>query len=156
MGIKAVILDRDGVITVEKGYVWRIEDMEFIPQTLELMKRAQERGYKLFVATNQGGIVMGLYTVHDFERFTWHMLRELWKQGIWIQRVYYCPHKPNGVVPEYTKECRGRKPMPGMLEKAIADYNIDVQHSYMIGDKETDMLAGQAVGLHTIMIGDLI
>jgi len=78
MGIKAVILDRDGVITVEKGYVWRIEDMEFIPQTLELMKRAQERGYKLFVATNQGGIVMGLYTVHDFERFTWHMLRELW------------------------------------------------------------------------------
>jgi len=155
MGIKAVILDRDGVILVHKPYIHDPRDIEFIEPTLAWMRKQQQLGYRLFIATNQGGIAMGYYTEEQFLYFTKVMLAMLEDRGIHIEHVYYCPHKPNGVVPRYAIDCECRKPKPGMLLQAIRDYDIDMSQSYMIGDSQSDIDAGKAAGLHTKWVHEI-
>ncbi len=145
--IKAVLLDRDGTINVDKGYVHNIESFEFLPGAIEGMKQLYKNGFKLFVVTNQSGLAIKCYTLEDMVKVHHYMLDVLHKEGIEIEKIYYCPHHPSVI------DCGCRKPKPGMLEDAIARFGIDVGKSYMVGDKLTDIEAGKAVGLKTMLVG---
>lgn len=149
---KALFLDRDGTINVEKNYVFKIEDFEFIDGIFELIKSYQEKGFLIFIITNQAGIARGYYTEEDYKTLTNWMLEQFQKKGITITKVYHCPHHP-----EITGSCRCRKPNPGMILDAIKEFNIDPVNSVLIGDKKSDILAGEKAGLgKNIYIQDLL
>jgi len=149
---KALFLDRDGTINVEKKYVYKIEDFEFIDGIFELIKSYQEKGFLIFIITNQAGIARGYYTEEDYKTLTNWMLEQFQKKGITITKVYHCPHHP-----EITGPCRCRKPNPGMILDAIKEFNIDPVNSVLIGDKKSDILAGEKAGLgKNIYIQDLL
>lgn len=142
---KALFLDRDGVINVDHGYVYKSETFEFTPGLIALLKQAQASGYKLVVVTNQSGIGRGYYTQADFEKLTRWMLARLLEQGVTIAGVYYCPHDP-------ATPCECRKPAPGMFLQAIKDHKIDPAQSWMIGDKESDIEAALAAGVQNSVL----
>jgi D-glycero-D-manno-heptose 1,7-bisphosphate phosphatase len=138
--IKAAFLDRDGVINIDKNYVYKIEDFEFKDGIFELLKLLQSKGFTLFVVTNQSGIGRGYYTLQDFKKLTEYMLNELKKKGIEIKEVAFCPHHPD-------ENCECRKPKPGMILNLSKKYNIDLKNSILIGDKQSDIEAGKNAGV---------
>lgn len=143
---KAIFLDRDGVINVEKDYAYKIDDFEFLPGVFEAVKHFNELGFIVVVVTNQSGIARGYYTDNDFWRLTEYMLKEFEKHEAKIIRVYHCPHGPND-------GCNCRKPLPGMFLAAKNELNIDMQNSWMVGDKEGDIEAALAAEVgHTILV----
>ncbi|MBP1934768.1 D-glycero-alpha-D-manno-heptose-1,7-bisphosphate 7-phosphatase [Ammoniphilus resinae] len=144
---KALFLDRDGVINVEKNYVYRIEDFEFIDGVFETLKYFQDQGYLLIIITNQAGIGRGYYTEEDFHILNGWMLAELNRKGINISKVYFCPYHPKHGIGKYKKDSNYRKPRPGMLLEAIIDFDIDITNSILIGDRITDIEAGIAAGI---------
>lgn len=146
-GRKALFLDRDGVINVDRNYVHRIEDFEFLPGIFELCAAAVERGYLIVVITNQAGIGRGLYTEADFQQLTAWMVDAFLQRGIDIARVYHCPYHPTAGIGKFRRESFDRKPNPGMLLKARDDLNLDLAGSLFIGDKDSDMAAGLAAGV---------
>ena len=130
--LKSIFLDRDGVINFDKGYVHKKEEFEFIPEIFDLLKYFKDREFTLFIITNQSGIGRGYYSLEDFHKLNTWMLREFEKFDIHIERVEFCPHKP-------TDECVCRKPQTGMLDRIMKDYDVDLENSWMIGDKESDI-----------------
>jgi D-glycero-D-manno-heptose 1,7-bisphosphate phosphatase len=135
---RAIFLDRDGTINIDKNYVYKISDFEFLPGVINSLKRLYDAGYLLIIITNQSGIGRGYYTEDDFHRLNSWMISELKKYGIVITQVYYCPHLPDAPILKYRKKCNCRKPLLGMYEKAISDFNIQISNSYVIGDKFRD------------------
>ena len=148
---KALFLDRDGVINVEKNYVYKIEDFEFIDGIFELAKSYQEKGFLIIVITNQAGIGRGYYTEEDFHKLNNWMIEQFKQRGIEITEVYYCPYHPTHGIGEYLKDSYDRKPNPGMILKAQEKYNIDLSQSILIGDKESDIEAGRNAGIKRLM-----
>ena len=146
-GRKALFLDRDGVINVDRNYVHRVEDFEFLPGIFELCNAAAERGYLIVVVTNQAGIGRGYYTEADFEHLTDWMVGAFRQRGIDIARVYHCPYHPTAGVGEYRRESFDRKPHPGMLLRARDELGLNLANSVLIGDKDSDMAAGLAAGV---------
>ncbi|WP_321778888.1 D-glycero-beta-D-manno-heptose 1,7-bisphosphate 7-phosphatase [Sulfurimonas sp.] len=146
---KALFLDRDGVINIEKDYLYKIEDFEFICGIFELCKYYQNLGYIIIVVTNQSGIAREYYDKNDFNRLTSWMIDEFLKKDIKIKKVYYCPHHPN-----ISGTCDCRKPKSGMLIEAKNDFDIDLKNSILIGDKERDIEAGLNAGLLTTYLFD--
>jgi len=143
---KAIFLDRDGVINIDKSYLYKKEDFEFCDGIFELLKHTQTLGYKLFVITNQSGISRGYYSENDFKKLTTWMLDKFAKQDIKIEKVYHCPH-----LPEDGCECR--KPKPKMINDAIKEFNIEPKLSWMIGDKDSDIQAAKNASIeNTILI----
>lgn len=132
---RAIFLDRDGVINIERDYLYKIEDFEFIDGVFEAMKHFQKLNYRLFIITNQSGIGRGYYSLEDFEKLTNWMLEQFKKEGIKIDRVYFCPHTPKD-------NCNCRKPNPTNLFDARDKFNIDLKNSWIIGDKESDIESG--------------
>ncbi len=129
---KIVFLDRDGVINIEKDYLYKIEDFEFIDGTFDSLNYLSNLGYKFVIITNQSGIGRGYYTKEDFDKLTTWMLEQFNKNGIKIQAVYYCPHNP-------LDNCSCRKPNIAMIEKASKILDIDYDNSWLIGDKSSDI-----------------
>lgn len=150
--MKAIFLDRDGVINVDKGYVHRIKDFEFYQNVFEALRKLQEAGFKLFVVTNQSGIAVGYYTEDDFLKLTDYMLQQLSKEGIRIEKVYYCPHHENGVIKGYSFKCDCRKPESGMIRQAISEFGVDPSKSFLVGDKENDILAAHKEGVRAVLV----
>jgi len=144
---KALFLDRDGVINVEKNYVWRIEDFEFVPGIFELCETAQHLGFLLVVITNQAGIGRGYYTEADYQKLTDWMVEQFLARGIEISRVYHCPHHPTAGIGEYRRESFHRKPNPGMILDARDELGLDLSESVLVGDKDSDIEAGRAAGV---------
>lgn len=138
----ALFLDRDGVVNVEKNYVCKIEDFEFIESIFNICGYFQKQGFKIIIITNQAGIARGYYTVKDFNHLTDWMEKEFKKRGIIITKTYYCPHHP-----EFTGECNCRKPNPGLILQAKKDYGLDLNKSVLIGDKQSDIDAGKNAGV---------
>ena len=139
---KALFLDRDGVVNVEKEYLYKIEDLEFIEGIFELCRHYQSLGYLIFIVTNQSGIARKYYSEEDFSTLTQWMIDAFKKEGVTITKVYHCPHHP-----KISGACSCRKPEPGMLLQAAKEYNLDLSQSIMIGDKERDVEAGINAGL---------
>ncbi len=151
---KAVFLDRDGTINIDKNYIYKMEDFEFIPGAVEALRLLQKEGYKLIIITNQSGIARGYYTEEQYETLNQWMLRELEAAGVYIDGVYYCPHHPGAKVKEYRKECNCRKPGLGLFEDAIREHNIDLSLSYAVGDKLRDVAICQSTTCRGYLVGN--
>ncbi len=151
---KAIFLDRDGTINVEKHYLYKIDDFEFLPGVVDALKVLQEAGYLLIIITNQSGIGRGYYTEEDFQILNDWMVSTLKNQGIVISDVYFCPHLPDAQVEKYRIECKCRKPKLGMYEQAIFDYNIQIGQSYAIGDKIRDCAICETTECRGFLIGN--
>ncbi len=150
--VKAVFLDRDGVINEDMRGGSDPADLRFLPGTAEAIKQLNGKQYRVIVITNQGWIAKGVMT-HEAVRATNASMQErLKKQGAVIDAVYYCPHHPDGTIKEYAITCDCRKPETGMIHRAIADFNIDPEGSFFVGDTTGDILAGKRAGLATILV----
>ncbi len=148
---RAVFLDRDGTINVEKDYLFQIADFEFIPGVVEAVKMLNESGYMVVVVTNQSGVARGYYAEEDVENLHRHIAREFEKFGARVDAWLYCPHHPSGRG-SYALPCSCRKPMPGMLKEAARRYDIDLEASIMIGDKLADISAGLSAGCRSVLV----
>ncbi len=144
---KALFLDRDGVINIDHGYVHQIEKFDFIDGIFELCHKAQELGYLIIIVTNQAGIAKGFYTEEQFLDLTKWMEDEFKKRDIKITKTFYCPYHIEAKNEKYLQNSFNRKPNPGMLLEAIAEFNIDPEKSIMIGDKESDIEAGEKAAI---------
>ncbi len=142
---KVVFLDRDGVINKEVGYLHKSEDFEFIDGVFTACQHYQANGYKLIIVTNQSGIARGYYQKEDFNKLTQWMLVQFGNQGIDILDVFFCPHGPES-------SCTCRKPQPGMLLEARDKFNIDMENSWMVGDKEADISAANTAGISSTIL----
>ena len=148
---KAIFLDRDGTINVEKDYIYKSEDLVFEEGTIEALKTFKNLEYILIVVSNQSGIARGYFTEEDLNIFNNNMNEILKKNGVEITEFYCCPHHPNGIG-EYKKVCECRKPNNKTIEDAIQKYNIDREKSYMVGDKISDIEAGFKSNLKTVLV----
>jgi len=153
---KALFLDRDGVINVDKRHVYKIEDCEFIEGIFDLCKKAKEQGYLIIVVTNQAGIAKGIYTEEDYFKLRDYVHSEFKKQGCPIDAEYYCPYHEEAIIEKYKQDSFDRKPNPGMILKAQKDFDIDLAQSVLIGDKDSDIEAGKKAGIHMNMFNDNI
>lgn len=144
---KALFLDRDGVVNVDHGYLYKSEQFEFIDGVFEACKAFQDAGFDIVIVTNQSGIGRGYYTEQDFHALTKWMVKEFAKQGVDILDVQFCPHHPEKAIAKYLQDCECRKPAPGMLLKAINEFGIDPKASIMVGDKSSDMQAAENAGV---------
>lgn len=149
---KAVFLDRDGTLIKEKNYLHKPDEIELEEKVISALQKFSEQGFLLFMVTNQSGIGQGLFKVKDFLSVQSRLLDMLSRQGIYFKNFYYCPHHPTKAKGKYKRICNCRKPKPGMLIKAIKNYNIDVSRSFMIGDKLSDIEAGNRLGLKTVLV----
>ncbi len=150
--MKALFIDRDGVILKEKNYVYRQEDAEFLPGVFEALKKATASGYRIIIVSNQSGIARGLYTEKDYLKLEKWLETKFEENSVKIDGVYYCPHHPEASVKKYKKDCECRKPKPGMILKAAKEHNLNLAESFMIGDKTTDVEAGKNAGCKTILV----
>lgn len=144
---KAVFLDRDGVINVERDYVHRIEDFEFIDGVPQALQRLQRCGWALVIVTNQSGIARGYYSEADYRKLSDHLRGELRAAGVELDAVLHCPHLPEAPLAQYRRDCDCRKPGGGMLLRAAAELGIDLPASVIVGDKLSDLQAGRAAGV---------
>lgn len=147
--IKALFLDRDGVINVDHGYVHKIEDFEFMSGIFDLAREAQKKGYLICVITNQAGIGRGYYGVSEFNHLTDWMCDEFLSQDVFISKVYYSPYHATHGIGKYKQDHQSRKPNPGMINQAVDEFHIDVSQSVLLGDKLTDVQAGETAGVGT-------
>ena len=145
MTIKTIFLDRDGVINKEVKYLHNIEDCIFINGIFESCRYFQKLGYQIIVITNQSGIHRGYYSDNDFQILTEWMLDQFTQKGVNLLDFFYCPHGPKS-------NCKCRKPQPGMLLEAKAKHNIDMEHSWMIGDNEIDIIAANKAGINNTIL----
>ena len=148
---RAVFLDRDGTINIEKEYLYQASDFEFIPGAPEAISLLNRAGIMVVVVTNQSGVARGYYTEEDVEKLHHHIASELEHNEAHVDAWLYCPHHPTGRG-SYALPCTCRKPLPGMLLEAARRYGIDLEQSTMIGDKRADIEAGLAAGCHTILV----
>lgn len=148
----ALFLDRDGVINVDHGYVHRPDQIEFLDGIFDLCRTAKSRGYLIVVVTNQAGIGRGYYSEEEFHALMGWMQQRFTEENCSIDKVYFCPDHPEHGVGPYKRDSWHRKPNPGMLEDAIRELSITPEHSILIGDKISDMQAGQAVGIRWCML----
>lgn len=143
----AVFLDRDGVLNIDKGYVHRSTDFEWVPGAVEAIKYLNDKGYLVFVVTNQAGIARGYYSEKDFLNLSKWMNTLLMKDGAHLDAIYYCPHHPVQGVGVYLQTCKCRKPNPGMLKQAMQEWSIDMKRSFLVGDMPHDVQAAERANI---------
>ena len=142
-----VFLDRDGILNIDYGYVYRPSDFDWVDGAIETIKRFNDIGYLVIVITNQAGIARGYYSEEDFYILNEWMNEELRRVGAHIDAVYYCPHHPTEGYSPYRMECNCRKPAPGLIKQALEEWPIDKNNSVLIGDQEKDMQAAHSAGI---------
>lgn len=138
-----VFCDRDGVIIEDIGFHYKIEDFKLVKNAIEGLKLL--KGYMLFIVTNQSGVGRGYYKLEDFENFNNHLIKELKKHSIKIEKTYCCPHKPED-------NCECRKPKTKFLKDAAKEFNIDLEKSFVVGDKKIDIEMGRKAGCKPILV----
>ncbi len=143
VGNRALFLDRDGVINHDSGYTSNAKDFKFIDGIFDLCRAAKQSGYLLIVVTNQAGIGRGYYSEQEFFILTEWMRQRFTDEGVPLTDVFHCPYHPEYGVGQYKKDSFNRKPHPGMLLQAAEKHEIDLEHSIMIGDKDSDMQAAK-------------
>lgn len=140
-------MDRDGVLTEERGYIASIGELCIFPYAGECVRQIHEKGYYAIVITNQSGVARGLFSEEQLLQMNAYLI---WQTG--VDAVYYCPHHPEGIVEKYRKVCQCRKPGTGMIQEACREFGIDLTGSYVVGDRAGDILAGQNAGVKTILV----
>lgn len=142
-GLPALFLDRDGVINVEKNYVHRVEDFEFVDGIFELCRAATTRGMPIVIVTNQAGIGRGYYSEAQFNALTDWMRNRFQEEGAPVAAVYYCPCHPEHGVGKYKIDSFDRKPNPGMILRARDELGLLLERSIFVGDKASDIAAAK-------------
>ena len=151
-GRKAVFLDRDGTIIEDMDYLDDPAQIRLLDGAVDGLRRLQKAGYLLLVVTNQSGVARGYFTEERLARIHRVLRETLNKQGVKIDDFYYCPHLPGGEVDAYSGPCECRKPAPGLIERAAAEWNADVSRSVAVGDSERDVEAGRKAGCATVLL----
>ena len=159
--VKAVFLDRDGVINEliyypEQGIIdspFTVGQFSLLPGVGEAIKKLREVNYKAIIVSNQPGIAKGYMSDETFEKIKEKMKEELVKEGAYLDGEYYCFHHPEAKVERLKANCECRKPKPGLLLQAAGEMNVDLSGSWMIGDGLTDIKAGKGAGCRTILLG---
>ena len=147
---KALFLDRDGVVNVEKNYLYKIDDFELMDGIVEVCRHYEANGYLIIIVTNQSGISRGYYSENDFKNLSEWMIDHFKLLGVTISHIYHCPHHES-----IDGECACRKPEPGMFLEAQSDFDLDMKNSVMIGDNERDIEAAIRAGITTnILLSD--
>src|SRR5574344_1319888 len=134
---KALFLDRDGIVNEDLGYVYKTEDFQFVDGIVDLCKKVQEKDYKIIIVTNKSGVERGYYSVEDMNKFNAYMVEQFKINGVFITDIFCCLYL----------EHPDRKPNPGMFEKSVDKYNIDVEKSISLGDKPRDLQASLKIGI---------
>ncbi|MEI6127918.1 MAG: HAD family hydrolase [Pseudomonadota bacterium] len=150
----AVFLDRDGTLNVEKGYIRDVNEIVLIPGAARAVRMLNDAGILALLTTNQTGAARGFYTIEHIHTLN-SRVRELLhnEAGAYLDAIYYCPHYDKGIAAEYTMACDCRKPAPGMIFKALKDFPaIDIQASFVVGDKATDITFARNAGCRGILV----
>ena len=147
----AVFFDRDGVLNKDHGYVGDIDRFEWTETAIAAVKFANDRGYLIFVVTNQSGVARGYYDEDAVHRLHAHMQRELQAQGAHVDAFRFCPHHPDGTVERYARACSWRKPAPGMLLDLLAEWPVARGRSLVVGDQLSDMKAAAAADIASVL-----
>ena len=142
---RAIFLDRDGTLIVERNYLSDPAQVELLPGVAQALKRLQDGGFKLFIVTNQSGIGRGYYTVEEMHCVHDRLLAVLAREGVRIEKIYFAPEAPD-------QPSRGRKPSPRFLFDARDEFGVDLAQSYLIGDKLIDLECGWNAGVRTCIL----
>lgn len=143
----AVFFDRDGVLNEDDGYAFDPGQIRWVEGAQEAVKAVNDAGYLAFVVTNQSGIARGFYEERHVRNLHEWMSRELAMVGARIDAFEFCPHHPDGPVERYRVLCSCRKPQPGMIRALLERYSVDIDASFLVGDKQSDLAAAQAAGI---------
>lgn len=149
---KALFLDRDGTVMVDKHYLADPDQVELIPGAVEALAAAQQAGYRLVLLSNQSGVARGMFNIASVEAVQARLQAQLARAGVVLAATAYCPHFRRGTVPEYSVSCDCRKPYPGMAEKAALQLGINLHQSAVIGDKVDDLMLGMVIGARSILV----
>lgn len=149
---RAVFLDRDGTIIEDFGYIDEIDRVKFVPSAGKSIKLLNDNGFMVFIITNQAGVARGYFSEETVEKINNYIKESFAQKGALIDAFYYCPHHMEGVVEEYRRDCYCRKPNPGMIEEAARNFSINLEGSFVIGDKNSDIEAGHRAGCKTILL----
>jgi histidinol-phosphate phosphatase family protein len=152
-GRPGVLLDRDGTIIRDHGYVGSVDRVEFIPGAAEAIGRFNRAGVPVAVVTNQAGVARGYYGIEDVERVHGFIAHWLAASGAWIDLFLSCPYHPDGVVAPFARASEDRKPRPGMAHAAAAALELDLRSSWVVGDQPSDVGLAAAVGASAIYLG---
>ena len=151
--MRVVFLDRDGTLIADRQYLHRIEQVDLLPGAVDGLRILAGMGYALVVATNQSGVAHGKFTEDDVRKVHEYLRTILAEQGVHLHAFLYCPHHPEGSIPEYAFICECRKPAPGMAQQAESFFGqMDYANSWSIGDKPSDIEFGQKLGMKTALI----
>ena len=148
---KAVFLDRDGTLIEEKNYLSNKKDIKFLDGIFEGLKKLQ-KDYLLIIITNQSGVARGYFDEEKVIEINSEIKKQLLDHGVVITDIFYCPHHKDGIIDKYSIECNCRKPKTGLIDIAVEKYNIDLSKSYVIGDKDSDILLAKNTGCKSILV----
>jgi D-glycero-D-manno-heptose 1,7-bisphosphate phosphatase len=151
-GCGGIFFDRDGTIIEEKNYLFRIKDLKLLDGVISGLQKLKPLGMPFYLITNQAGIAHDLFTKNQLRSVQNFLAQKLMESQIGFRAVFYCPHHPEAKLPEYRFNCFCRKPNPGLLYQAARFDKLNLKHSYIIGDKLTDLEAGRKVGAKTILV----
>jgi histidinol-phosphate phosphatase family protein len=146
-GDRAVFLDRDGTLIDDVGYIADPEDVRLVPGAAEALRALRDAGFRLVVVSNQSGLGRGLITQEQADAVHHRFVEELGRAGAQIDAAYYCPHTPE-------ERCACRKPLPGLLLDAARELGLDLERSFMVGNSDVDVAAGEAAGARAILLAD--
>ena len=152
MGRPAVFLDRDGTLVREVGYLRSVRELRLLPGAARAVRRLNDAGFAVIVATNQSGVARGLLTEEALAQIHGALAARLARRGGHLAGIYYCPHHPAAPLTQYRRRCRCRKPAPGMLLRAARDLDLDLPRSFAIGDAERDLEAGRRAGCRVVLV----
>ena len=145
-GTRVVFLDRDGVINQNRDdYVKDISEFIFLPNSIEAIKKLNQIGFLIVIITNQSVVNRGIISRKQLEKIHEYMIKKIESQEGKIAKIYYCPHRPD-------ENCNCRKPKTELIMHAIQKYNVDISHSWFIGDSEKDIQAAKTVGLRSVKL----
>ncbi|MBI3910097.1 MAG: HAD family hydrolase [Armatimonadetes bacterium] len=151
---RAVFLDRDGVLTEDRGYLSDAADLRLLEGAAEALHCLRAAGWALVVVTNQSAVARGMLTEEGLAAIHARLQERLSASGARVDAIYYCPHHPEAAREDYRRDCPCRKPAPGMLLAAAADLNLDLSASWLVGDQERDIEAAQRAGVRGILLAD--
>lgn len=150
---RAVFLDRDGILNLDKGYTFKVADLSIPVDVPAALSSLKSHGFKLIVVTNQSGVARGRFTIQDVAKFNQALESELVRNaGPQLDLVKVCPHHPDGSIAEYSIQCRCRKPGTLLVEEACTELQVDPASSFFIGDKWSDVLCAVRSGVQPLLV----
>jgi len=148
----AVFIDRDGTINEQRGYINHLSRFELLPGVTDAVKLLNKNNFFAIIVTNQSGVARGYYPVSLVHQVNELMTKSLEREGATIDGIFYCPHHPRGIVPEFTADCDCRKPKTGLVNQALKAFEIDMSNSYVVGDRYVDIELAIRLNLKGVLV----